>query len=229
MMSATFSKEKMDELRKFNWREFKSEELKRGFLRAVSLLGDSGISDPEKLFNWKKTKSEMNRLFSTAKIQLNNSKLISLEPNISEIFHKSRDYDHLSHVWKLWRDASGKKYSKLYPQFINLSNEATREYGFSDYGAFTRSSFEDNNLPQNLDKIYQKIENLYRLLHAYVKKKLSEIYKDRIDLEKGVLPAHLLGDLWAQQWHNIFEDIKPYKNKPLLDITESMRSKVRLF
>ena len=228
MMSTNFSKEKMNELRKFNWREFKNEELKRGFLRAISLLGDSGISDPDKLYHWKKTKSDMNRYFSTAKIELNNSKFISLEPNISDIFQKSRDYNQLANVWKLWRDASGKRYSNLYPQFINLSNEATQDYGFKDYGEFTRSSFEDNNLPENLDKIYNKIEELYRLLHAYVKKKLAEIYADKIDLTKGALPAHLLGDVWAQQWHNIFEDIKPYKNKPLLDITNNMLAKVKL-
>jgi hypothetical protein len=129
MMSATFSKEKMDEIRRFNWRNFKSEELKRGFLRAISLLGDSGISDPVKLLNWKKTKSDMNRIFSTAKIKLNDSAMIPLEPNISEIFLKNRDYDHLANVWKMWRDSSGKNYSKLYPEFIKLSNEATKEYG----------------------------------------------------------------------------------------------------
>ena len=129
MMSATFSKEKMDEIRKFDWRKFQSEELKRGFLRAISLLGDSGISDPAKLLNWKKTKSEMNRLFSTAKIQINDSVQVPLEPNISDIFLKSRDYDFLAKIWKMWRDSSGKKYSKLYPEFIKLSNEATREYG----------------------------------------------------------------------------------------------------
>ena len=132
MMSASFSKNKMDEIRKFKWRSFKSEELKRGFLRAISLLGDSGISDPVKLLNWKKTKSEMNRMFSTAKIQLNSSFQIPLEPNISDIFLKSRDYDHLADIWKMWRDSSGKKYSKLYPEFIKLSNEATKEYGILD-------------------------------------------------------------------------------------------------
>ena len=129
MMSASFSKEKMEEIRKFDWRKFKSEELKRGFLRAISLLGDSGISDPVKLLHWKKTKSEMNRLFSTAKIKLNDTTLIPLEPNISEIFIKSRDYEYLADIWKSWRDSSGRKYSKLYPEFIKLSNEATREYG----------------------------------------------------------------------------------------------------
>ena len=72
MVSAKFSQLKMNELRKFNWREFKDEELRRSFMRAITLLGDSGISDLDKLNKWKRTKAEMNRIFSTAKIKLDN-------------------------------------------------------------------------------------------------------------------------------------------------------------
>jgi hypothetical protein len=76
------------------------------------------------------------------------------------------------------------------------------------------------------DKIYLEIEDLYRLLHAYVKKKLVNMYPDKLKLDTGPLPAHVFGDLWAQQWHNIFEEIKPFKNKPILDITPNMKAKV---
>ncbi len=67
---------------------------------------------------------------------------------------------------------------------------------------------------------------MYRLLHAYVKKKLTEIYPNKIKLDKGALPAHIFGDLWGQQWHNIYEDIKPFKHKPILDITNNLKAKV---
>ena len=133
MLSAKFSQTKMNELRKFNWRKFKDEKLKRSFLRAITLLGDSGISDLDKLDKWKRIKTEMNRLFSTAKVKLRNQNL-SLEPNITNIFVKSRDYDFLALIWTLWRDASGKRFANYYPDYVELSNEATREYGFSDYG-----------------------------------------------------------------------------------------------
>lgn len=123
----------MNELRRFKWRDFKDEKLKRSFMRAITLLGDSGISDLEKLDKWKRTKTEMNRIFSTAKIKIEN-KTLSLEPNISTLFQKSMDYDYLTKVWTMWRDASGKKLANLYPDYIALSNEATSEYGYSDFG-----------------------------------------------------------------------------------------------
>lgn len=119
----------MVELSKFNWRSFKNESLKRGFLRAITLLGDSGITDPNKLFQLKNLKINMNRIYTTAKVEINQTTL-SLEPNITNIFTKKRNYDYLKEVWKKWRDASGRKLKKHYPEYINLSNEATRLYIF---------------------------------------------------------------------------------------------------
>ena len=104
----------MNELRRFKWREFKDQELKRSFMRAITLLGDSGISDKEKLDKWKRTKLEMTRIFSTAKIKLGNQTL-SLEPNITSLFQTSNDYEYLTKIWTLWRDSSGKKFANLYP------------------------------------------------------------------------------------------------------------------
>lgn len=67
----------------------------------------------------------MNRIYTTAKIDVNNANL-TLEPNISNIFTKTRDYDVLKDVWKKWRDASGRKIRHLYKEYISLSNEATK-------------------------------------------------------------------------------------------------------
>jgi hypothetical protein len=218
----------MDQLRTFNWRAFNNSELKRSFLRAIALIGDSGLSDPQKVYKWKRIKTEMSRIFALAKIKLNNTSnaSIPLEPNITHLFQNIKDYNELANIWKLWSDASGKKYRHLYIDYVQLSNEATKDYGFKDYGEFTRASFETPDFAQKLDDLYFDLKKLYVLLHAYVKKRLSEMYPERIREELKELPAHLFGDLWAQQWHNIFEDIKPYKNKPLLDVTQNMINKV---
>ncbi|CAF0929500.1 unnamed protein product [Brachionus calyciflorus] len=221
MLSANFSQEKLRELKKFDWRSFKDSNLKRAFLRAVIVIGDSGISDSQRVHKWKQIKSDMNTMYTTSKIIYKN-KTLSLEPNLTSVFQSNRNYTFLRTMWKLWRDSSGKKLAKLYPEYINLSNEAVKDYDFKDYGEYSRSSFETNNLPDDLDEIYSQLEGLYKLLHRYVRKKLGEIYKLK---NTGLLPAHILGDLWAQQWHNIFEDIKPYKNKTLLDVTSKMREK----
>lgn len=131
ILSATFSQAKMTELSRFHWRTFKNESLKRGFLRAVTLLGDSGISDQNKLYQWKRLKTEMNRIYTSAKVNMNRtgSAPLALEPNITNIFTKVRDYDYLKEIWEKWRDASGRKIKNLYSDYVNLSNEATK-YGF---------------------------------------------------------------------------------------------------
>lgn len=222
MLSTNFSQIKMKELKKFDWRSFKNANLKRAFLRAVIVIGDSGISEVSKIQRWKQLKTDMSTMFTTSKVVFNNETL-SLEPNITSLFNSNRNYTHLSTIWKLWRDNSGKKIGKLYPEYINLSNEAVHDYDFKDYGEYSRTSFELPDLPEQLDAIYLKLEGLYKLLHSYVRHKLGQIY----DLKEstGLLPAHILGDMWAQQWHNIFEDIKPYKNKTLLDVTPKMKEK----
>ena len=225
MLSANFSQHKLFELQSFNWREFKNPYLKRSFLRTIFIIGDSGISDQDKLHEWKKLKSDMSRAYSTAKIKINGS-LVSLEPNVSSIIAHNRDYDVLASVWKKWRDASGKPNRHLYPKYVVLSNEAIAGYGYKDYGDYLRGSFEVSDFEEQLEDIYKKLEKLYRLLHAYAKKKLVDMYPGRIDPKIGALPAHVFGDLWAQQWHNIYEEIKPYKNKTLLDVTKNMVAQV---
>ena len=228
MSSASFSKTKMLETKKFNWRQFKDEQLRRSFVRVITLLGDSGITDPIKLLNWKKTKNEMSRIFNIAKVEVNGS-LLSLEPDISSLFQTSRNYDQLSGVWKSWRDESGAKFGDLYPKYVSLSNEATYEYGFRDYGEYVRLSFETDNLGEQFDRIYEKLRHLYRMLHSYVRTKLSkDVYADKMDPRLGAMPAHVLGDMWAQQWHNVFNEIKPYKNVSLLDGNPKMLEKVDL-
>ncbi len=42
---------------------------------------------------------------------------------------------------------------------------------------------------------------LYVSLHSYVRWKLREKYGEVV-LAKGPIPAHLLGNIWAQDWSN---------------------------
>ena len=39
------------------------------------------------------------------------------------------------------------------------------------------------------------------------------------------MPAHLLGNMWAQSWVNIEDLVKPYPDKPSLDVTAKMKAK----
>ena len=42
----------------------------------------------------------------------------------------------------------------------------------------------------------------------------------------GRLPAHLLGNMWAQTWENIEEIVKPFPDSPTLSTTDAMKNQV---
>ena len=62
-----------------------------------------------------------------------------------------------------------------------------------DAGAYWRSWYEVDNLQEVAHKLYNELKPFYQQLHAYVRRKLYDIYgSDYINLE-GPIPAHLLG------------------------------------
>ena len=40
----------------------------------------------------------------------------------------------------------------------------------------------------------------------------------------GALPAHLMGNMWAQQWTNLGDILRPFSDKPSIDVTEEMKT-----
>lgn len=45
---------------------------------------------------------------------------------------------------------------------------------------------------------------------------------NKINRSDPNIPAHLLGNMWAQTWENLYDDIKPFKNASLIDITATL-------
>jgi len=70
----------------------------------------------------------MNKIYSTAKIPAykNPKKLLSLEPDLSEIFASSRDPKELEYYWNEWRLQTGSKMRNDFLVVLELINEAAR-------------------------------------------------------------------------------------------------------
>ena len=71
--------------------------------------------------------------------------------------------------------------------------------------------------------------NLYKPLHAYVRKKLQLLYPNNEFPETGHIPAHILGDMWAQDWTNLINEelIIPYPARAIsVDITQALKEQV---
>lgn len=93
--------------------------------------------------------------------------------------------------------------------------------GFADAGDQMRESFEDEYFQQNIAEVMSAITPLYKNLFTYVRTRLIERYGDRIR-EDGPLPAHVFGNMWAQDWENLFELVQPFPASRKLDVTLEM-------
>uniref|UniRef100_A0A3P9IDC3 Angiotensin-converting enzyme n=1 Tax=Oryzias latipes TaxID=8090 RepID=A0A3P9IDC3_ORYLA len=166
--------------------------------------------------------STMDSIYSTAKVYPQPNVSWSLEPELTDIMATSRSYKKLLFAWDGWHNASGVPLKKLYPEFVELSNKASQADGFADTGADWRSWYESETFEQDIDNLYKTIEPLYLHLHAFVRRKLYNQYGSKYINLKGPIPAHLLGNMWAQTWNNIYDLMIPFPNKPNLDVTDEM-------
>jgi peptidyl-dipeptidase A len=128
---------------------------------------------------------------------------------ITEIMARSRDEKRLREVWEGWHTISPKMKTD-YARFVELSNKGSKELGFADTGAMWRMKYDmpPEAFSKELDRLWVQVQPLYLKLHAYVRMKLREKYGDVVP-EKGAIPAHLLGNIWAQEWENVYPLVSP--------------------
>lgn len=111
-----------------------------------------------------------------------------------------------------------------YRKYLEISNEAARLNGFHDYGEMWRNDYEDDHFIENMKALWEKIEPLYDELHKYTRTQLLKIHGNKMNASDPLIPAHLLGNMWAQSWEDLYDRIKPFKDIPDIDITSSLKS-----
>ena len=79
--------------------------------------------------------------------------------------------------------------------------------------------YESATFIEEMEETWFGLKPLYEQLHAYVRHKLNKHYGSDIVSDTDALPAHLLGNMWAQSWNNIDDIVRPYPNKPSLNVT----------
>uniref|UniRef100_F6S8L7 Angiotensin-converting enzyme n=1 Tax=Ornithorhynchus anatinus TaxID=9258 RepID=F6S8L7_ORNAN len=167
--------------------------------------------------------SVMGNIYSTAKVCPNiTAECWSLEPELTDIMASSRSYKKLLFAWEGWHDAVGIPLRPKYQEYVKLSNEAVQPDGFPDTGAFWRSWYASSHFTEDLERLFQELQPLYLNLHAYVRRQLNRRYGDKFVNLRGPIPAHLLGNMWAQTWTNVYDLVVPYPDKPNLDVTSTM-------
>ena len=135
------------------------------------------------------------------------------------------DEKTLRAAWEGWHTISPPM-RKDYQRFVELSNKGAKELGFADTGAMWRSKYDmpPDAFTKELDRLWDQVRPLYLKLHAYVRMKLREKYGDVVP-EKGPIPAHLLGNLWAQEWGHIYPLVAPPKADPRFSLDAILKTR----
>ncbi|KAI1294749.1 Angiotensin-converting enzyme [Halotydeus destructor] len=210
-------------IRRFKYENFTDAKLRRMF-ELKSKLGPAAVG-VEKSANFKETINRMNAIYSTAKICVtkgdNETCGLPLDPDLTTIFEQERDWDVLAEIWTDWRNATGRQVRSLYSRYVELGNEVAEKNDLEDYGAYWRYFWEDDQLEDKLAALWDEIRPLYVKLHAYVRKRLGPVYGDRMPTD-GTLPAHIVGDMWAQNWAKLADIVMPFNGTAKFDVTDEM-------
>jgi peptidyl-dipeptidase A len=225
---AAFDKKWYNEVFKGEKPEDYADESVKRQLKFLTKLGTSVLDDSD-LTELTETQMGMENTYNTAKIcpfDKQNCNLategLTLDPEISEVMSKSEKFDELKWAWEQWHEKSGKSMRDGYKKYIELNNKAAKENGYKDYGDMWRDAYEDEKFIENVDNMWKEVEPLYNELHTYVKRKLEKIYSE-MDTESETIPAHLLGNMWAQSWVNLYERIKPFGDGSSIDIQGKLK------
>jgi peptidyl-dipeptidase A len=99
--------------------------------------------------------------------------------------------------------------------------------GFKDVGAMWRSKYdmEPDAFAAEMERLWQQVKPLYDSLYTYTRRKLREKYGPAVVPETGPVPAHLFGNMWSQDWTNIYDLLKPAGGGKGYDLTEILKAR----
>lgn len=145
---------------------------------------------------------------------------------LGQLMATSRDPEELKRVWVGWHQIS-KPYRKNYQRFVDLSNKGAKEMGFADTGAMWRAKYdmEPDAFAAEMERLWNQVKPLYDSLYTYTRRKLSEKYGPSVVPLDKPIPAHLLGNMWAQQWGNIYPLLAPPTGDRGFDLTATLKQR----
>nr|WP_238786895.1 M2 family metallopeptidase [Ferrimonas lipolytica] len=190
--------------------------------RAITLPSPADPSKSQRLAN---LGTELNGLYGKGRFCLSQDNCLS-QPQLSSIMANSRDPEQLKQVWQGWREIA-KPMRALFTEQVQLANEGALALGYNDVGELWRSKYDmpAQQFPQQLDALWEEVKPLYESLHCYVRGELNQNYGDNVVPPRSPIPAHLLGNMWAQQWGAIYPIVAPKETPGAdYDLTELLNA-----
>ncbi len=140
----------------------------------------------------------------------------------------SRDPAKLKEMWLSWHDNVGAPMRADYTKLAGIANDGAKELGFADVGSMWRSNYDmpADEFAESMDTLWAEVKPLYDELHTYTRTKLNAKYGDAVQSKTGPIRADLLGNMWAQEWGNIYDIVAPAGAGDIgFDVTELLTTK----
>ncbi|KPL67841.1 peptidyl-dipeptidase [Erythrobacter sp. SG61-1L] len=150
-----------------------------------------------------------------------------IEAEMGNMAHTPAEF---AEMWASWHDNVGAPMKDDYARLAAIANDGAKELGFTDAGAMWRSNYDmdPKEFEAMTERLWQEMKPLYVALHTYVRTKLNEKYGDAVQASTGPIRADLLGNMWAQEWGNIYPVVAPPGTGDLgYDITDLLVDKGR--
>ncbi len=186
--------------------------------------------DPKLLAEQSQLAAELTGMYGKGKYCMGGGKCMGID-EISGIMAKSRDPEELTRLWTGWH-AIGAPMRGKYARFIELQNVGAKELGYHDTGELWRAGYDMKpaEFSAEVERAWTQLEPLYRELHTYVRARLIAKYGKAADRPDGLIPAQLLGNMWAQEWGNIYDIVAPTDPKLAqfkpLDLEAALRRQI---
>jgi peptidyl-dipeptidase A len=207
---------------------FDNQQLAPSVARSIQVL-KLGVSapapdDPAKRAELAAIASKMEGMYGAAKYCPKGPESCKDQGALTEVLATSRNYDELTEAWTGWH-STARPMRKDYVRFVELANEGAKELGYADLGAMWRSGYDmpPEEFTKEASRLWDQVKPLYGQLHCYVQGRLQKTYgRERVPDGKPI-PAQLLGNMWAQQWAEIYPLVEPYPGVSDLDVTGALK------
>ena len=196
--------------------------------RAIELIlrGSSmpAPNDPKLRAELAKLSTDLEGLYGAGKACDADGENCKTLPELENVLAASRDYDEQLAAWLAWREVSPPM-RPMYQRFVELMNLGAQELGYENLGEQWKSGY-DLSVPEfeaETNRLWAQVEPLYEALHCHVRDSLSQHYGEALVPREGPIPAHLLGNMWAQSWSNLYDLLEPYPGVAPLNVTAALQ------
>lgn len=194
-------------------------------LHLLSLAGQPAPDDPKQAAELATIATEMDAMYGKSKVCDAAGQCRDLG-ELEETLAKSRNPAEQLAAWQGWHDTTGRAVRERFLRFVQLANAGARGIGFPDVGAMWRSGYDmsPEDFQSETDRLWNQVKPLYQQLHCYTRRTLNKKYGDKVVSKAGPIPAHLLGNMWAQSWEYLYREMEPFPGVSQVDVTATLEA-----